>query len=122
MLSNSEPVSFIATLDIASSRLFYEQTLGLNLISEDDFALVFDLGGHKLRVTKVDHLSAPFHTVFGWHVKDIEDTLNNLVERGIDFEIYQGMRQDKMGIWMSPSGAKVAWFKDPDGNTLSITQ
>lgn len=79
MLANSETISFIATVEMATSRHFYEQILGLKLISEDDFALVFDLDGHNLRVTKVDHLSVPVGTIFGWRVKDFEDMLHILV-------------------------------------------
>lgn len=122
MLTNQEPVSFIATIDAANSRVFYEETLGLKLVADEGFALIFDLNGHKLRIVKVDELSTAAHTVLGWYVENIEKTIKDLNARGIVFEMYDGMQQDQFGIWVSPSGAKVAWFKDPDGNNLSITQ
>jgi hypothetical protein len=62
------------------------------------------------------------HTVLGWHVADIDEAVKGLVARGVIFEIFVGMPQDELGIWASPSGEKVAWFKDPDGNNLSLTQ
>jgi len=122
MLPHNESVSFVATLDASTSRKFYEERLGLKLVADELFALVFDLNGHVLRIAKVDELFPAAHTVLGWHVDKIEETVNSLVSRGVVFEVYDGMQQDEFGIWVSPSGAKVAWFKDPDGNNLSITQ
>ncbi len=122
MLTHSDPVSFVATLDAAVSRIFYESTLGLKLVSDEQFALVFDLDGHLLRVAKVDVFEPAVHTVLGWNVVDIAHTVKELLARGVVFEKYGGLCQDEFGIWDSPSGAKVAWFKDPDGNSLSLTQ
>lgn len=122
MLKDSDSVSFVATLDAAISRAFYEGSLGLNLIADEHFALVFDLNGHTLRIAKVDALVPAEHTVLGWQVADIVEAVKSLVACGVVFEIYDGMPQDELGIWASPSGAKVAWFKDPDGNNLSLTQ
>jgi catechol 2,3-dioxygenase-like lactoylglutathione lyase family enzyme len=122
MLTNNDSVSFVATLDAAVSRAFYEDSLGLKLVSDEHFALVFDLNGHMLRIAKVDQLVPAKHTVLGWHVADIAATVKKLVERGVVFERFDGMAQDDVGIWLSPAGAKVAWFKDPDGNNLSLTQ
>ena len=122
MLAHNESVSFIATRDATCSRRFYEESLGLKLIADEHFALVFDLNGHVLRIAKVDNLSPAAHTVLGWQVKDISEAVKNLIAREVVFEFYDGMPQDEYGIWVSPSGAKVAWFKDPDGNNLSITQ
>lgn len=122
MLTRNDSVSFVATLDATVARNFYEQSLGLKLIADEYFALVFDLNGHVLRIAKVDELSPAAHTVLGWHVNNIEEVVNDLVTRGVIFELYDRMQQNEFGIWVSPSGAKVAWFKDPDGNNLSITQ
>lgn len=122
MLTNNEPISFIATRDPAIARGFYEGTLGLTLVAEEYFALVFDLNGHVLRVTGVDELTPAQHTVLGWQVSDISAMVRDLGARGVVFDRFGGMDQDELGIWVSPSGAKVAWFKDPDGNNLSLTQ
>lgn len=96
--------------------------MGLRLVSEDKFALVFDAAGTMLRVTSVQEIAVANYTVLGWQVLDIIQTAKSLREAGVNLERYPGMQQDELGIWNSPSGAKVAWFKDPDGNTLSITQ
>jgi len=122
MLDSSDSVSFIATLDADSSREFYEDRLGLKLISDEQFALVFDLNGHVLRIAKINTLSPAAHTVLGWQVSNIKDVMRKLAERGVVFDRYDGMQQDELGAWTSPSGAKVAWFKDPDDNNLSITE
>lgn len=122
MLTNNDSVSFVATLEAGASRVFYEESLGLKLVADEYFSLVFDLNGHTLRIAKVDELSPAVHTVFGWNVANIEETVMDLVTRGVIFEMHDGMQQDELGVWVSPSGAKVAWFKDPDGNNLSITQ
>lgn len=122
MLTHNDSVSFVATLDAATSRVFYEETLGLKLIADEHFALVFDLNGHMLRIAKVNELVPANHTILGWHVAEIANAVQDLVARGVIFERFEGMPQDKFGIWASPSGAKVAWFKDPDGNSLSLTQ
>lgn len=122
MLANDDSVSFVATCDATVSRVFYEDVLGLQLLADEYFALVFDLNGHTLRIAKVEALTPAKHTVLGWHVNDILATAKSLAARGVVFERFDGMDQDEFGIWLSPSGAKVAWFKDPDGNNLSLTQ
>jgi predicted enzyme related to lactoylglutathione lyase len=101
---------------------FYASTLGLTLISDDPFAIVFDANGTMLRVQKVQSLVPAQHTVLGWEVPDIQAETEKLTKRGVRFERYSGLPQDESGIWTTPSGAKVAWFKDPDGNILSLTQ
>jgi len=112
----------VGTRDPVRAKHFYQDTLGLHLVSEDQVALVFDVSGTMLRVTRVQELAAAKYTVLGWQVRDIVSTAKQLQKVRVDVERYPGMRQDELGIWKSPSGAKVAWFKDPDGNTLSITQ
>jgi len=122
MLGSQKLVAFVATRDPARAKEFYRDTLGLHLVSEDEFALVFDAAGTMLRVTRVQELTAAKYTVLGWQVQDIVRTAKQLQRARVALERYPGMQQDELGIWRSPSGAKVAWFKDPDGNTLSITQ
>jgi catechol 2,3-dioxygenase-like lactoylglutathione lyase family enzyme len=125
MLGNAELIAFVPTRDPQKARRFYEQTLGLEFVSEDPFALVFRAHGVTLRIANVstvkDFRPAPF-TVLGWHVSSAESTVRTLCEKGIEFERFPGMQQNPLGIWDSPSGARVAWFKDPDGNILSITE
>jgi len=118
-------VAFVSTTDARRARAFYGtalSVLGLRLVSDDDFALVFDANGTPLRISKVESLvPAPF-TVLGWEVADIAKTAARLRESGVTFERYAGMDQDEHGIWLAPGGGSVAWFKDPDGNLLSITE
>ena len=119
---NSKIIGFVATRNPASARKFYEGALGLAFISEDPFAVVFDVNGTMLRVQKVQELHPPRHTVLGWDVHDIRAEIEALVKKGVRFERFDGLPQDELGIWTSPAGGKIAWFKDPDGNTLSLTQ
>ena len=125
MLGSADLIAFVPTRDPAKARPFYESTLGLEFISADPFALVFNAHGTKLRVVDVSNVKdfrpAPF-TIVGWQVTTVSDSVGDLLKKGVRFERFPGMGQDAQGIWQSPSGAKVAWFKDPDGNILSITQ
>jgi catechol 2,3-dioxygenase-like lactoylglutathione lyase family enzyme len=122
VLSQSKIVAFAATSNPDAAKSFYEQTLGLRLISDDPFAVVFDANGIMLRVQKVQSHAPPGHTVLGWDVADIRAEMKGLTEKGVKFERYEWLGQDESGVWASPSGAKIAWFKDPDGNILSLTQ
>jgi catechol 2,3-dioxygenase-like lactoylglutathione lyase family enzyme len=122
MLRHYDAISFLATANPAAARLFYEDVLGLRLVSEEPFALVFDLNGRMLRIVKTDELQPARHTVLGWAVADIATAVRDFEARGIQFSRFAGMNQDASGIWTSPTGARVAWFKDPDGNALSLTQ
>lgn len=122
ILGSQEVIAFVATRDAGRAKKFYRDTLGLRLVSEDDFALVFDAAGTMLRVTPVPELAAARYTVLGWRVPDIVQTAKHLLKAHVTLERYPGLQQDELGIWNSPSGARVGWFKDPDGNTLSITQ
>jgi catechol 2,3-dioxygenase-like lactoylglutathione lyase family enzyme len=115
-------IAFVAVRDLRRAKEFYGDALGLHLVSEDEFALVFDASGTMLRVTRVPELTAAQYTVLGWQVDDIISAVKELRNAGITLERYPGMAQDELGIWNSPSGARVAWFKDPDGNTLSLTE
>ena len=122
MLGSAKLVAFVTVSNAARARTFYRDVLGLRLVSEDTFALVFDVNGTMLRVAIAAHVTAAPYTVLGWEVADIAATVRQLAAAGVRFERYPGMPQDELGIWQSPSGAGVAWFKDPDGNTLSVSQ
>jgi catechol 2,3-dioxygenase-like lactoylglutathione lyase family enzyme len=122
MLDSSEIVAFVPAADLSRARAFYEQVLGLPLVSQDDFACVFDAHGTMLRVTAVPGLAPAGYTVLGWKVTGIEAMVEGLAARGVVFTRYDGMDQDDRGIWTAPGGDKIAWFADPDGNTLSLTQ
>lgn len=122
MLKKSKVVAFVATSRPDSAKSFYEQTLGLRPISDDAFAIVFDANGVMLRVQKVKEHTAPNYTALGWDVVDIDASVKELLSRGVKCERYEWLKQDELGIWTSPSGGKIAWFKDPDGNILSLTQ
>lgn len=125
MLGKSDVIAFVPTRDPQKARRFYQQTLGLEFVSEDPFAMVFRANGVMLRIANVSTVKefkpAPF-SILGWQVTNAENTMRELGKRGVEFERYPGMSQDSLGIWKSPSGAQVAWFKDTDGNVLSITQ
>src|ERR1700756_436776 len=115
-------MAFVATPDPIRARAFYRDTLGLELVSEDEFALVLDIGGTMLRVTTVQELTPAAYTILGWQVQEVVGAVKSLQQKGVVFERYPGMVQDEHGIWESPGGARIARFKDPDGNTLSLTQ
>ena len=122
MLGREKIMAFAAIRDGARAREFYEKVLGLSVISEDNFAVVIDANGTMLRLQKVESFTANVFTVLGWEVSDIRAAVSGLQKRGVTFQKYPWMDQDELGIWSAPSGAQVAWFKDPDGNTLSLTQ
>jgi catechol 2,3-dioxygenase-like lactoylglutathione lyase family enzyme len=121
-LTSRPIIAFVATTDPVRARRFYAKTLGLRLVSEDHFALVFDAAGTMVRVAVVQALRPAGYTVLGWIVPDIRRAVAALARKGITFRRYNGLEQDERGIWASPSGAQIAWFEDPDGNTLSLTQ
>ena len=124
MLSQAQLVAFVPTTNPKRARAFYETKLGLRFVSEDKFATVFDSNGVTIRIANVSgvpHKPAGF-TILGWTVPDVRQTIRGLTGKGVLFERYGGMDQDALGVWTSPSGAKVGWFKDPDGNVLSVTE
>jgi len=120
MLTNADPIAFVATANAEAAISFYRDVLGLTFVADDPFAIVFDLNGTVLRIAKVESLTPAQYAVLGWQVDNIEATVKGLAEKGVTFERYPHMEQDDLGIWTSP-GARIAWFKDPDGNTLSLT-
>ena len=123
MLSTADIIAFVPTTDSVKARAFYEGVLGLQFVSDDAFALVFNANGIMIRVVKAQQQFAPVqYTILGWNVKEIEKVIAHLQDRGVHFERYGFFQQDDLGIWTTPNGDKVAWFKDPDGNTLSVSQ
>ena len=124
MLTTSKPVILIPTVKKDEAREFYESVLGLKFRLDDGFALVFDTAGIMLRVTPVKEFTPHQFSVLGWEVDDITSAVTELKDRGVVFEKYDfpWMSQDELGIWTAPDGTCVAWFKDPDGNLLSVAQ
>jgi catechol 2,3-dioxygenase-like lactoylglutathione lyase family enzyme len=122
MLTHSPLVAFVPTKDATRSRRFYEKILGLRFINDDSFALVMDSNGTMVRIVRVgDFTPFPF-TILGWQVGDIHRTVAEMAGRGVEFSRYGFLEQAEDGVWSAPGGAKVAWFTDPDGNTLSLSQ
>jgi catechol 2,3-dioxygenase-like lactoylglutathione lyase family enzyme len=114
-------VAFTGTTNPERARAFYRDTLGLRLVAEDGFAMAFDVAGTTLRVSRVREVAEAEYTVLGFEVKDIRSAAAALRAAGVSLMRVPGLPQDELGIWTAPGGSKVAWFKDPDGNTLSIS-
>jgi len=121
-MQNAKLISFVSTINPDKALTFYRDVLGLTLVTEAPNALVFDAAGVMLRVSVVKDLKPQQFTVLGWQVPDIRTSLNELKPKGVTFEQYGFSGQDADGIWTTQDGTKVAWFKDPDGNLLSLTQ
>ena len=120
MLGSTDIVAFVPIKDSVKARAFYEGVLGLRFVKDDGFAMVLEANGIMIRAAKMkDFTPAPF-TILGWQVPGIEDVVRALKDKGVQFEIFGFFKQDDLGIWTAPTGDKVAWFKDPDGNILSI--
>ena len=122
MLSSAKLIGFVPTTDSERSRKFYEDKLGFKFVSDDQFALVMQAGESMIRIAKAGKYTPAQYTVMGWEVTDIEAMVQWLNERGVKFEKYPFVQDQKSGIWTTPNGDKVAWFKDPDGNVLSLSQ
>lgn len=122
MLGISKVIAFVPTTDFDRSRVFYEGILGLRFVHDDGFAMVFDANGIMVRIARTPDFTAAKYTILGWQSDDIETTVSELNAGGVRFELYGFPGQDERGIWTAPSGDRVAWFKDPDGNILSISQ
>ena len=115
-------IAFVAVRDLDRAEHFYGTVLRFPLRDERPFALVAEVGGTEIRITRADEVIAAPYTVLGWAVGDIDAAVDELTAREVTFTRYDGMGQDERGIWTAPGGARIAWFKDPDGNTLSLTQ
>jgi catechol 2,3-dioxygenase-like lactoylglutathione lyase family enzyme len=122
MLSAEKLIGFAATAKPSEAKEFYERALGLKLIEDSPYALVFAAGATTIRVQKVQAVMVSGYTVLGWQVGNIDSTVRELSARGVKFQKYEGLPQEETGIWRTPDGSGVAWFRDPDGNTLSITE
>ena len=122
MLQFCPIMAFVPATDLARARGFYEHTLGLRFVEQSDFACVFEANGTMLRITAVSTVANPGYTVLGWRVADIGVAVQALTLKGVTFTKYDGMDQDRDLVWTTPTGDKVAWFTDPDGNNISLTQ
>jgi catechol 2,3-dioxygenase-like lactoylglutathione lyase family enzyme len=122
MLQTWKIMPFVGTLNVEAARAFYGGKLGLTLIEDSPYALVFDANGTTLRVTMVRELKPAGFTVLGWEVPDISEAVGVLEAAGIELKRYPGVVQDERGVWTAPSGAKVAWFEDPEGNILGVSE
>jgi len=122
MLGSTNVIGFVPIKDSDKTRAFYEGVLGLRFVKDDGFALVFESNQTMLRAAKMKEFTPAQYTVLGWQVSKIEDMVQGLARRGVKFEIFGFFKQDELGIWTAPTGDKVAWFKDPDGNILSVSQ
>jgi catechol 2,3-dioxygenase-like lactoylglutathione lyase family enzyme len=118
----NQVVTFLLTQNPDAATKFYRDMLGLTYVRDDGYALVFDMKGILLRISKVPEFTPAKHTVLGWETNDIGIEIAGLAKKGVRFEHYPNMGQDEQGVCTFPGGAKVAWFKDPDGNVLSISQ
>jgi catechol 2,3-dioxygenase-like lactoylglutathione lyase family enzyme len=121
MLTHNRIIAFIPTKDAARARRFYE-ALGLRFVSDDSFAIVMDANGTMVRIVRVEDFTPFPFTLLGWQVDDIHQTVAEMTGKGVEFARYPYFEQSTDGVWTAPGGAKVAWFRDPDGNTLSISQ
>ncbi len=122
VLATSNVIAFAPTKDLASARAFYETTLGLRVVAQDAHACVFDAHGTMLRLTAVAEVAHAGYTVLGWQVTNIIETVAGMESLGVVFMRVEGMEQDERGVWTTPGGERIAWFTDPDGNVLSLTQ
>jgi len=122
MLSASKLIGFVPTRDSTRAREFYEGKLGFQFVSDDPFALVMRAGKNLIRIAKVKDFTPAQYTVLGWEVENIEVIVKWLQERGVVFEKYPFVQDQTLGIWTAPNGDEVAWFKDPDGNVLSVSR
>ncbi len=122
MLASSKVIGFVPTKDSTTARAFYEGKLGFQFVSDDPFALVLRAGETMVRIAKAQNFTPAPYTVLGWEVRDIEAVVRWLQARGVAFEKYPFVQDQELGIWTAPGGNKVAWFKDPDGNVLSVSQ
>lgn len=122
MLEKATITAFLATANPKRAKKFYETILGHRLLTDDEFALAFDCNGIQLRIQKVEKVLPHAFTALGWRVSNIRKAMVGLSERGVSFERYSFLQQDELGVWMAPGGTKVAWFKDPDGNLLSLAE
>ena len=121
VLADLDTIAFVPSSDLSRSRVFYGGTLGLTFVREDGFAIVFQAGSRPLRVVAAGEFTPQPFTIFGWEAADLDAAVDDLTARGVEFLRYDHIEQDDRGIWLTPAGDRVAWFKDPDGNVLSLS-
>jgi len=122
MLGKYDLMAFVSTAEPAVGRAFYEGKLGLTVLEQDNYAVTYDANGIRLRMSFVRELHPAPYSILSWLVPDIHGMVKELTKRGVVFEVYEGFGQDADGVWTAPGGTQVAWFKDPGGNLLSLTQ
>jgi catechol 2,3-dioxygenase-like lactoylglutathione lyase family enzyme len=122
MLASSKIIGFVPTKDSVKAKGFYEGILQFQFVSDDMFALVMRAGETMIRIGKVQDFTPAPYTVLGWEVSNIEDVVKWLQKRGVALEKFPFVQDKELGIWTTPNGDKVAWFRDPDGNVLSVSQ
>lgn len=122
MLADSDLIAFAASADLERSHAFYGDVLGLRRVEASSFANVYDAHGTMLRVTRVERVVAAPYTSLGWAVPDVRAAIGVLVQAGVTFERFDGLEQDAAGVWTAPAGGRIAWIRDPDGNTLSLAE
>ncbi len=122
MLESAKMIGFVLTTDYDRARAFYERTLGFEFVGQDGHALVVKAGQHMIRISKAPNFIALPSTVLGWEVTNIEQAVAWLTSKGVATEKYPWVQDRERGIWTTPNGDKVAWFRDPDGNVLSLSQ
>jgi catechol 2,3-dioxygenase-like lactoylglutathione lyase family enzyme len=122
MIAQNPLIVFIPTKDAARARVFYEEQLGLRFVSDDSFAVVMDANGTMVRIVRVGEFTPATFTILGWQVDDIHKTVAEMTSKGLQFTRYGFLEQSEDGVWTAPDGPKIAWFVDPDGNTLSLSQ
>jgi catechol 2,3-dioxygenase-like lactoylglutathione lyase family enzyme len=122
MISSGKIMGFIPTQNAERALDFYRNVLGLRFVSDDSFAIVMEFNGTQIRLVRTSDFTPAPYTILGWQVEDIESTVKELITKGLVFERYSFLQQSEDGIWTAPGNAKVVWFHDPDGNTLSLSQ
>ena len=122
MLANEILTAFLATADAGRARAFFEGVLGLTFVEDNEYLVMFETDSARLNLQKTEVVKPPFGTAVGWHVKNLRESVKALAARGVSFERFEGMQQDDLAIWSPEPGTGVAWFKDPDGNMLSLSQ
>jgi catechol 2,3-dioxygenase-like lactoylglutathione lyase family enzyme len=124
VLGDCKAIAFLGVSDLDQARVFYEEVLGLHIVSQDALSVVADAGGVMIRITQPQAVDPHVYTVLGFDVDDIAAKVRGLTARGVVFERYSffGDSQDDLGVWTAPGGMRVAWFKDPDGNLLSLSE
>jgi len=122
MLTDADLIAFVATTNLERAHAFYGGVLGLRHVESSSFANVYDAHGTMLRVTRVERVTAAPYTTLGWVVSDIAAEMEALIAAGVVFQHFPSVEQDAAGVWTAPGGGRIAWFRDPDGNTLSLTE